>query len=37
MLAFWPDLSAPPQMNFEPSKSAVAGFSAEMKPIKGKS
>lgn len=37
MLAFWPDLSAPPQMNhFAPSKPALAGFPMEMKSTKGK-
>jgi len=38
MLAFWPDLSAPPQMNhFVPSKPALAaGFPMEMKSTKGK-
>jgi mannose PTS system EIID component len=37
MLAFWPDLSAPPQTNhFAPSKPAIAGGIVETKPIKGK-
>ncbi|HTA76057.1 MAG TPA: hypothetical protein VK791_02750, partial [bacterium] len=36
MLAFWPDLSAPPQMNhFAPSKPALTGFPMEMKSTKG--
>jgi PTS system mannose-specific IID component len=36
MLAFWPDLSAPPQMNhFASPKPAIAVVPAEMKSIKG--